>query len=175
MPEAEPHILPAASTTITLPVERLEQLRSIADKRKITLARLIEDVIDEAIVNGEIPDELPGFGAFMDENVLVVTIRGFTLPMIERALAPGLAHVLEAASGMKDFEISAGVSIPVGRAVRVALRDGDVVHEINVGRHGRGVAFSFRDNRTGQVTKTTFSPGIALSLAQMIRRAVSTH
>lgn len=175
MPELAVHQIPAAATSITLPVERHEQLRSIADKRNISLARLIENVIDDAIAKGEISDELPGFSVVRDDDVIALTIRGFYLPPIMVRLAPSIAHVLEAASGLKDSELAPGLSIPVDKAVAIKIEDGDAAHRLMIGRHGRGVIFTFSDGRTSKVTKTTFSPGIALSLAQMIRRALATH
>lgn len=175
MSETEPHLLPAASTTITLPVERLEQLRSIANKRNITLARLVDGFIDEAIAKGEITDELPGFSVVRDDDIIAVAIRGFYMPPINVRIAPGLVHVLEAASGLKDSELSPGLSIPVDKAVTIKIEDGDAEHRLMIGRHGRGVTFAFQNNRTHHVTKTTFSPGIALSLARMIRTATDTH
>lgn len=175
MPTTEPTLLPSRTSSITIAVERLAQLHALANRRNKGLVDLIDGIINDAIAAGEIPDELPGFDVFRDDDAIVLTIRGKTLPMIPNQTARAIAHVLDAASGKTEIEAVEGFSIAMDKAVGLKLQDGDVAHDLAIARHGRGVLLTFRNNRNGEIIKTGLAPGIATDLARMIRSALQTH
>ncbi|SFU53561.1 hypothetical protein SAMN02799631_01052 [Methylobacterium sp. 174MFSha1.1] len=162
------------ASTITLPAERLEQLRMIAARRGVTLVGLLESVIAEAIDYDEIPDTLPTFDVHAHDDHVVIDMRGWVLPMLRREQAIMVAHGLEAAAGKTPLVLDTGVMMPVGRVVGFAIREGDALHELTFGRHGRGVSIGFRNKITGEATKTALSPSIAVDLARIIRNQAAT-
>lgn len=166
--------IPSPASTITLPAERLEQLRMIADKRGVTLVGLLEAVIGEAVADDEIPDTLPTFEVHADEDVITIGIRGWLLPILRRRQAIMVTHALEAAAGKAPLVLETGVMMPVGRAVGFGIREGDAMHELTFGRHGRGVTIAFRNKITGEATRTALSPSMAVDLARIIRNQVAT-
>lgn len=162
--------------SVGLPRERLHQLRALADKRGTTLVGVIEGVISQAIEAGEIPDEILGFKAERgDFGRIQITVRDTAFPAVGAAKAEAIALVLDAAAGKVDADARPGFALLPGKLVPIKLDE-----ELNypatmaIGRHGRAVLISFRDERTSDVMKTALTPSLALDLARMIRRAAGT-
>jgi hypothetical protein len=69
------------STTITLPLERVSQLRSIAAARGLSLTELIYRYIESEIRAGAIPDEVPGFRIEVVRGRIELNIQGRTITL----------------------------------------------------------------------------------------------
>lgn len=154
-----------------IPAERLHQLRAIAKHRNSTIVSIIEAAIAQAIETGEIPDELDGFATVVpDDDVLFVTIRGASLPALNRAKALVVATVLEAAAGVVNDEL--GFKIQVGKATGIDLGHGV---KLAIGRHSKAVLLSLHDAQTNEPTmRTATSTGIALDFARILRKHAQT-
>ncbi|MGW5841118.1 hypothetical protein ACWFZ6_24320 [Methylorubrum extorquens] len=173
----EPTLIKPPQATLGLPRERLLQLQALAKKRETTIVSLIEGTIADAIANGEISDELEGFSAEREDfGRIRITIRGVPLPLVGSKMANAIAIVLDAAAG-KPLERQGptihGFEMQADKLVPIKLNE-ELDHPATIAfmRHGKAVMFSFRDDVTGEVTKTSFPPSIALDLARMIRREI---
>lgn len=155
-------------TSIGLPAERADQLRSLATARGITTTALIESWINRAIREKE-PGavELPGYGACRIKMDIIITIAGRTLPLLDELAAYLLSTVLDGAAGTlnppREFKMDNGkaVTLPVGNATLV------------VGRQGRGVVFALTDHK-GKTEKFAAPSSYITDLARAIREAIKS-
>ncbi len=146
------------NTTITLPVERLAQLKLLADQRGLSLVETVEQLINEAAATGAIPDELPGYRVSRTaEGRVVLTIGDRPLAALGTQQALTLADLFE---GVADR------SAPGGKAVTIGT------DELKIARVGRGVVLAV-EGATGPISKRTMTPGMAKDLARHIRREAS--
>jgi hypothetical protein len=165
-----------ARTTLGLPVERFQQLKALAQARDLAPAALVEEWITRAVAEGA-PGafELPGYSAFRDDNVIVVTIAGRILPMLSVRDATKLWMLLSAAAptaGEKELVNSLGpFTLQMGAARPLDLGPETLV----VGRKGRGVVFFLKDHATGKMDKFAAPTSYIADLARMIRTATDTH
>lgn len=158
----------AGQTTIGLPVQRAAQLKLLAKARKhSTLVALVEDMIHQAIEDGEIPDEVPGYAAFRSGDVIVIEMQGgVSLPMMQPLKAMLVATVLDAAAGTKnpvhEFSLATGKAIPIDLDAATLI----------VGRVGRGVVLQVENKATGDIQRLAEHPSIITDFARQIRKAV---
>lgn len=158
-----------ASTTVTIPAERLPQLRALAKIRGTSAAGVIEAMLSAAMQAGEIPDELEGFKIIPDDDVLFVNVRGGDLPPLDRTKAQVLAVVLEAAAG--DVNPEFGIKIETGRALPVEVGAGKNRTIIGVGRHAHAVLVTVKNAEDGTYTiKTAMTAGMARDFARLLRK-----
>lgn len=140
---------PRPLTTVSLPIERVTQLRALADVGGTTIVGLIESLINRAIEEGELPDELPGYRVEGSGGFVSVTIPGHTFFPLLVDFARKLAAVV--ASGGKFL-------FPDGSTMLVL-------------RVGRGIAIGAKDKDGNLFAKSTMTPAMAADLARMIRKA----
>ncbi|MER2268171.1 hypothetical protein [Methylobacterium oxalidis] len=174
-----PTIIRPQQATLGLPRERLFQLRALAEKRETTIVTLIEERIAQAIEDGDLPDEIEGFKVERgDFGHIHITIRDTALPYVGSGKATAIAIVLDAAAGrpLPARDDRPGFEAQRDKLIPIKL-DEDLTNPATIAlqRRGKGVMFSFRDDRTGQVMNTSFPPSIALDLARMLRKAVGDH
>lgn len=173
MSDVEPALVRQASTTVTIPAERLPQLRALAKIRGMNAAGVIETMLSAAMQAGEIPDELEGFKIIPDDDVLFVNVRGGDLPPLDRIKAQVLAVVLEAAAG--DVNPELGVKIETGRALPVEVCAGEHRTIIGVGRHAHAVLVTVKNVEAGTYAiKTAMTAGMARDFARLLRKHAST-
>lgn len=161
------NIQTTARASIGLPAARVEQIRSLADARGITTVALIEGWIQRDIAEGAPgATPLPGYDAFRDDNMIVVTIAGHTLPMMDELMALMLSTVLDGAAGTpnppREFNMPTGTGVPL-------KLDGAT---FKVSRYGRGVVFSLETKAAGSIEKFAAPSSYITELATKIRAAV---
>lgn len=154
-------------TSVSLPAERLAQLRALADRHGVSAVEIIERAIRQAVEEGEIEDTLPGFAevAVVDDDRLFVSIRDASLPLLDGDRARLIAAVIDAATGAGpllglEFKAGSGTGVPLGHD-----------HWIYIGRHVKAVTFAIRDGKTQEITlKTATTASIATDFGRMLRR-----
>lgn len=150
-----------------LPAERLAQLRAIASRRGVSAVEVVERAIREAVEDKEIGDDLPGLCEVspVGHDLLEVTIRGRTLPYLDRLQAQAFAALLSAAAGRDALP---GREFKVGSAINITLDDGS---KLTVGRHVRAVLLALVDGTTGETTfRTATTASLACDFAGMLRK-----
>ncbi|KMO43602.1 hypothetical protein VQ03_07630 [Methylobacterium tarhaniae] len=173
MSDVDPALVRQASTTVTIPAERLPQLRALAKTRGMNAAGVIEAMLSAAMQAGEIPDELEGFKIIPDDDVLFVNVRGGDLPPLDRIKAQVLAVVLEAAAG--DVNPELGVRIETGRALPVEVGAGKHRMIVLIGRHAHAVLVNVKDvEADAYVLKTAMTAGMARDFARLLRKHAVT-
>lgn len=161
------HIIKPIQSSVGLPSERLAQLRALADHHGVSLVEIVERAIRGAIEAGEIEDTLPGFCevAVVDDDLLFVSIRGASLPLIDQDQALLIAAVLDAAAGVAPLP---GVEFKSGTARSVDLGQGN---KLVIGRHIRGVTLAIVDGETSETTiRTATAASIASDFARLLRK-----
>lgn len=161
-------------SSIGLPAERLAQLRALADYHGVSAVEIVERAIRQGIEAGHISDELPGFADVdvVDDDLIIVSLRGETLPPIDRQQAHLIAAVLDAAAGKAPLF---GLEIKHGSAKGVDLGHGSKLY---IGRHAKAVTLALMDGRTGEITlRTATTASIAADFARILRREAAklTH
>ncbi|KAB1068553.1 hypothetical protein [Methylobacterium planeticum] len=154
-------------SSVGLPAERLAQLRALADRHGVSAVEIVERVIRSAVEAGEIEDTLPGFAevAVADDDVLFVSIREASLPLLNRDQAHLIAAVIDAATGTTpllnlEFKSGTAMGIPLGYG-----------HKLYVGRHAKAVTFTIVDGKTGETTlRTATTASIATDFARLLRK-----
>lgn len=141
--------------TITLPVERAMQLHALADKLGVTISEAIEELINEQISAGRIPDRLPGFDIDVLSNGVFFHAPRFALPILPPEAIRAIADVL---NDVTDGERGKQVDFP---------RDGTT---LAIARRGRGVLL-VRTDAKGSTDKHSLTPGMARDLARQLRNA----
>lgn len=174
MSDIDPVLVRQASTTVTIPAERLPQLRALAKIRGLNSAGVIEAMLSAAMQAGEIPDELEGFKIVpADDDALFVNVRGVDLPPLDRLKAQVLAVVLEAAAG--DVNPELGVRIETGRALPVEVGAGRHRMIALIGRHAHAVLVNVKDvEANAYVLKTAMTAGMARDFARLLRKHAVT-
>ena len=173
MSDVDPALVRQASTTVTIPAERLPQLRALAKTRGMNAAGVIEAMLSAAMQAGEIPDELEGFKFIADDDLLFINMRGADLPPLNRVKAQVLAVVLEAAAG--DVNPEFGIKIETGRALPVEVGAGEHRTIIGVGRHAHAVLATVKNAETGAYAiKTAMTAGMARDFARLLRKHAAT-
>lgn len=145
---------------LTLPAERYEQLKRLADRHGITITALVERLINEKIAAGELADELPGFTVEVARHrrpAIRVDLGGFGLPLVAAddavALASALDEVAERPTpGGKHFAPARGPSL---KAARV----------------GKGVVVVGCDEAGLEIGRRAITVAMAHDLARQVRRA----
>ncbi|MCK2057194.1 hypothetical protein [Methylobacterium sp. 37f] len=160
-------IIRPTQTSVGLPAERLTQLRALADRRGVSAVEVVEHAIRQAIEAGEIDDTLPGFAevAVVDDDLLFVSIRDASLPLLDGDQARLIAAVIDAATGSApllglEFKSNSGTGVPLGRD-----------HWVYIGRHVKAVTFAIKDGETGEITlRTATTASIATDFARLLRK-----
>ncbi|MER2263875.1 hypothetical protein [Methylobacterium oxalidis] len=166
----------SARSTISLPKVRITQLEMIAEKRGLpNPAALINEWIDRAVAEGEIPNLLPGFSAtIVGEGQFLIRIAEHVLPLLAPDRARMLAAVLSAVAGETDPEL--GIEMPAGRPVVLDLGK---QNKVAIGRAGRGVKLHIKGPDYGEAEGEGLiiatSPAFVAGLANQIRAAFTTH
>lgn len=158
-------------STLSLPLPRIEQLHAIAAARGIASpVALIEAWIGEAIDRGEIDRGIPGFSAMWDDDVVLVTIAGHTLPGLEPKRARFLAAALSAMTGDPDPDVP--YTYAPGRPVIVQLGPVNVA----ISRVGTGVRILVKpiDALDQPGTALTAPPAFIAELAREIRAELTS-
>lgn len=154
-------------SSLGLPMERLAQLRALAEYHGTTAVEIIERTIRNAIEAGEIDDSLPGFAevTVVDDDLMIIEIRGQSLPPLDRDQAGLIAALVDAAAGKAS---AIKPSMKVGKASGLDL-GADV--KLVVGRHAKAILLALVDTRSGETTfQTATSVGIAVDFARLIRK-----
>lgn len=154
-------------SSVSLPAERLTQLRALADRHGVSAVEIIERAIRQAVEAGEIDDTLPGFAevAVADDDVLFVSIRGASLPLLDRDQARLIATVIDAATGAAprpglEFKTGSATGIPLGQDCSVYI-----------GRHVKAITLGIVDDKTGKPTlRTATTASIATDFARLLRK-----
>ena len=160
-------IIRPTQTSVGLPAERLTQLRALADRDGVSIVEIVERVIRSAIEAGEIEDTLPGFAevAVVDDDLLFVSIRDASLPLLDGDQARLIAAVIDAATGVAPL---LGLKFKTGSATGVPLGDGCKLY---VGRHVKAVTFAIMDGKTSEITlRTATTASIATDFARLLRK-----
>jgi hypothetical protein len=160
-------IIQPKQVMLGLPAERLAQLRALADHHGVTAVEIIERAIRRGIEAEEITDDLPGLCEVeqIENDALMVTIRGQKLPHLDRLQVSAFAALLDAAAGREPLP---GREFKVGSALTINLWGGD---KLFIGRHVRAVQMGLVNGETGEIvfrTATTFS--LASDLAALLRK-----
>jgi hypothetical protein len=152
---------PRPLTTISLPTARAEQLRALAKTldpdRELTIVELVERLINQAIGEGDLDDQLPGFDTFVNEHGLVVLMFGDIPPLaVSTTFARHLAETLREAAA------------PKSKARAVNLADGSL---FVIARHATGVILARTPKPGAAPVKATMTVGMAADLARQIEKA----
>ncbi|GEL39921.1 hypothetical protein MEX01_05120 [Methylorubrum extorquens] len=154
-------------SSVGIPSERLAQLRALAHHHGVSAVEIIERAIRRGVEAGEIADTLPGFAdiAVVDDDVLFVTVRNVSLPLLDRYQANLIAAVIDAATGTAPLP---GLEFKSGSAKGVDLGHGNKFY---VGRHAKAVTFAIVDGRSSQTTlRTATTASIATDFARLLRK-----
>lgn len=152
-------------SSVGLPSERLSQLRALADHHGVSAVEIVERAIRSAVEVGEIEDTLPGFAeiAIVDDDLLFVSIREASLPLLNRDQAHLIAAVIDAATGTAPL---LGLEFKSGSATGISLGQG---HKLYVGRHAKAVTLGIVDGKTGETTlRTATTASIATDFARLL-------
>lgn len=143
-----------------LPIERAAQLKALADARQLGLNELIEGIITDGILAGEIPDATPGFDVRpvkAREPAVSFSVQGrFGFSRMRSTEARLLADALEAVADGRS----------VGKALDAKKRDSS----FKIARKGRGLILVGED-ASGEIGRHSITPGIARDLARQLRKA----
>jgi hypothetical protein len=146
------------ASTITLPAERIAQLRTLAETEGDTITEVIERWINAEIAAGRLPDILPNFEVTSAEGRVWLTVKDFTFPALTPAQAGQFADVL--------LEIAETTDIAGKKAL---FGEGADEIRVKVARKGRGILIDGVDVQTGTTVKASLTPGMARDLARIIR------
>jgi hypothetical protein len=161
-----PHVKPT-QIMLGLPAERHAQLRALADHRGVTAVAVVEQMLRRAIEDSEIPDALPGLCEVKQiwEDVLGVSIRGRSLPPLDRLQVSVLATMLNAAAGREQLP---NREFKVGQTLSFTLDHG---HKVFVGRNASAVLLGIVDGKTGETSlRTTTTASLAADFAALLRK-----
>jgi hypothetical protein len=136
-------------STISLPSERVQQLREVAKARAMTITELIGDYLRLEAAKGIIPDQIPGYHISPLASGVRFRVGDATVDMTS-AEAMGTARLLER-HALQDFEQIEGYNVP---------------RAIHIERRGRGL--TIRLNRS---SKRSVSIDVARDLVRLLRQS----
>lgn len=137
------------SVQIVIPDERHAQLKALADARRISLADAIGVLINIAIEQGEIADELPGFTFERTGDLVSIEAAGAFAKQMNRETARKMA---QEARAVLDGGVAAFATLPEG---------------LRLSRRGSGVKLT--DIASGN--EKTMAPSVARDVVRLIEKA----
>lgn len=156
--------------TLTLPRARYAQMQAIATKHGLdTPTALINHWVARSIAEGDIPDELPDFGASALGDTILLSVKGQAFGPIARDRARLLAAILATAGGEKDPELE--MTLPAGKPVAIDM--GGV--KVAVSRVGAGVRLVFKRPGDEEGLKLSMAPRLVADAARILRTALAAH
>src|SRR5664280_1071985 len=136
------------NSTITLPIERAEQLRDLAADQNLSLTELIGKLINAEIEKGHLPDQLPGFTVKTARSRVAFQIGG-VVAKLKADEARDLANELDGDNPTNT--------------IRMTLLDESAV---TVSRKGRGLIIEAHDLAARKKAKRSVTPDLARDLAR---------
>jgi len=156
-------------STVTLPLVRIEQLRAIAAVRGLASpAALVEQWIERAIAEHEIPNAMPGYYCTRVGGRIVVSVANVALPAMTPQKARMFAAILSAASGDTDPELD--FEMPIGAPIVLDVGEAKVA----IGRAGHlGVRIVVRPLDGSDNYQIPAPNEFIASLADLIRDVIA--